>query len=586
MAKKSSQYWARRKADEEAWIKQNIKNDTDFDKIIQKHYDELVRNINKEISDQYIRFAGREGMSIADAYKAVSQHDVQEFSDKAKEAVKHARDIFKKKGSVAYSDFDSELNRRLRLYNATIRINRLEYLKANLGLDLMNTNIEIGAELAERLKNGYTAEARRQAGILGETMGHTNIKDASKIVMAQTKNADFSERLWGNSDVLKSKLDGILTQQYIQGINPKVIASKLRPILADNVKNARYVTERLARTESARVAATAQLESFKKYGYKYVKWIAEPSACKICASIASSNEGVYSLKEVPYLPAHANCRCSISAWVEGIDTNEEKSKGIDDDIRQAMNNIDMNKANSQELINLGKKFNDNYHIDQLIGKKDELKMVFDRYRDMGGKVPDGTWFTRSNKTIRSQLQNAFSYYPKQWSRYLVDSNKKLFAGKTARGFFSSQIVTSSGIRYIKGALPNEGMSIYANGTRSTTPFHEIGHMIDYLNPNLVRIEQDWIRKRTEGESLTRLRDLFPGWGYNSSEVTKKDNFISPYIGKDYGRGSSEVLSVGLESIFEPQEGHVQSVSNGRMIYKKITDDPEYLNLIIGLILKG
>lgn len=152
MAKKNSdEYWKQREADERKWIESNIKNDADFDKIIQKHYDKLVQNINKDISDQYIKYAGREGISLAEAQKAVSLHDVQAFSSEAKEAVARAREIFKKKGSVAYSDFESGLNQRLRLYNATMRINRLEYLKANLGLELLNTNINIGSELAEIL---------------------------------------------------------------------------------------------------------------------------------------------------------------------------------------------------------------------------------------------------------------------------------------------------------------------------------------------------------------------------------------------------------------------------------------------------
>lgn len=381
--KNSDDYWKKREADERKWIDSNIKNDADFDKIIQKHYDKLVQNINKDISEQYVKYAGREGISLAEAQKAVSRHDVQAFSSEAKETVARAREIFKKKGSVAYSDFESSLNQRLRLYNATMRINRLEYLKANLGLELINTNIDVGSELAERLKEGYSGEARRQAGILGEAMGNTNIKNASKIVMAQTKNANFSDRLWSNSDVLKTKLDSILTQQYVQGINPRVIATKLRPLLADNVKNARYVTERLARTESARVAATAQLESFKKYGYKYVKWIAEPSACKICVSIASTNDGIYSLKDVPYLPAHANCRCSISAWSGDVgnlkDTTNETSGGnkttsevpnlLNDKIVQAVGkehakniNAILNKA-PKDIQNVWKKYAKNVDVE-------------------------------------------------------------------------------------------------------------------------------------------------------------------------------------------------------------------------------
>ncbi len=45
--------------------------------------------------------------------------------------------------------------------------------------------------------------------------------------------------------------------------------------------------------------------------------------------------------------------------------------------------------------------------------------------------------------------------------------------------------------------------------------------------------------------------------------------------------------MGLESIFEPGGGvPYKRKANGDYVYKKITDDSEYLNLIIGLILKG
>ena len=67
-------------------------------------------------------------------------------------------------------------------------------------------------------------------------------------------------------------------------------------------------------------------------------------------------------------------------------------------------------------------------------------------------------------------------------------------------------------------------------------------------------------------------------------MTKADNFISPYIGKE--TAGSEVLSMGLESLFEPQIGQEQKIINGKIVYKKITDDEEYLHLIVGLILKA
>ncbi|MDB8868178.1 minor capsid protein [Pediococcus acidilactici] len=312
--RKNRQYWQKREVEERKWIEANIKTDKDFDRLLQEHYDTLLDSINKDISEQYTRYAKREGYTLAEARKKVAQEDVKAFSNQAKKLVAKARGIFKKKDKVEYADFSDEVNTRLRLYNATMRINRLEMLKAQIGLEMINTNMDIYSAMTDRLNDEYVGELKRQAGILSDASGLVKATETSSIVMASTGNANFSERLWANSDVFKAKLDQLLTKQMVQGLNPRVIARDLKPYLKEEVNNARYVTERLARTESARVQTQAQLRSFKKYDIKTCKWHAEPSACKVCLEIASRNDGVYSIDDVPDLPVHPNCRCSISAW--------------------------------------------------------------------------------------------------------------------------------------------------------------------------------------------------------------------------------------------------------------------------------
>lgn len=314
--KNSDEYWKQREQDEQDWINENIKNGQDFDKLIQKYYDSLLQNINKDISEQYIRYAKREGYTLSEARKKVSQEDINAFSSEAKRITAKARTIYKKKGKVEYADFSDEVNTRLRLYNATMRINRLEMLKAQIGLEMIENNMDIYGTVIDYLNDSYINELKRQAGILASSANSVKAAETASIVMATTGNANFSERLWANSDVFKARLDQLLTKQMVQGLNPTVIARDLKPYLKDEVKNARYVTERLARTETSRVQGQAQLNSFRKYGYKYVKWIAEPSACKVCASIAATNDGVYTLDDVPTKPVHPNCMCSFSAWYD------------------------------------------------------------------------------------------------------------------------------------------------------------------------------------------------------------------------------------------------------------------------------
>lgn len=262
------------------------------------------------------------------------------------------------------------------------------------------------------------------------------------------------------------------------------------------------------------------------------------------------------------------------------------SKKYIDDL---MKDIDLKTATPNDIIKLGKAFNYRYDVAGNIGNKEKLKEMFANHREMGGVVPNNRWAKGSNRAIRQQLEEAFSYYPKEWSYMLIGSGRQMLARKhPKRGFFSEGAAKVNGREYdTKYDNYRDGyLTITATGVRKTTPYHEIGHMVEFFNKNLVRIEKEWVDQRTKGEKPTRLLDIFPDLDYAPSEIVRKDNFISPYIGKYYDN-AAEVFTMGLESIFEPGMGQGQKRNkNGDKVYKKITDDPEYLNLILGLLLKG
>lgn len=78
-------------------------------------------------------------------------------------------------------------------------------------------------------------------------------------------------------------------------------------------------------------------------------------------------------------------------------------------------------------------------------------------------------------------------------------------------------------------------------------FHEMGHRISDLDPELKLLEKQFYERRTEGWDLVSLKSIIPA--YKENEFTRVDHFLSPYIGKDYGGGNYEVISIGLESLF-------------------------------------
>lgn len=341
-------YWNNRDKARFEYIRQNLADDKAFNASLEKYYQRTIDAINKDIQSELQSFATRDGVSLAEARKKVSKADIRQFETEAEKVVKEADKMRKKGKRVSYSDFSDEVNERMRLYNVTMRINRLEYLKSIIGVRLIELGVDINAELNVKLDEDTRNEFERQSGILAgagmaDAMNWWTEENVQKIIMSNTRSANFSTRIWSNVDVLKSELEKQLSRVLISGENPKATAKEFYKHMTKGVGNMRAAAERIARTESARCQTQATLESFEHYDVKYCRWIAEPRACVVCKEIASQSsgygEGVYPVKDVPTLPQHPNCRCALSAhWKDEKKTIVkgesgailERNKHIDD----------------------------------------------------------------------------------------------------------------------------------------------------------------------------------------------------------------------------------------------------------------
>lgn len=310
---KSSDYWKKREIAEKKWQKQAEKNIQAYNQHIAQMYQNTIDEINRQIKSD---------LGFADN-KLITAKDMQEYETLAKEAVKKANALRAEGHYVTRKDFSKDVNDRLKVYNATMRINRNEILKSKIGARLVELGVEQETDLTKKLWNDYIKEKERQAGILGITTKSDlwTSKEVQQQIAKQTAGANFSKRVWADIDGLKGTLDGLVSTAIIRGDNPKEMAKWLTGMVSATVGNQRYVAERLARTETARVQFAAQKMSVVQGGYKYVKWFAEGEACKTCKAIASDNvgygDGIYPYNDVPDIPVHPNCMCSISAyWVE------------------------------------------------------------------------------------------------------------------------------------------------------------------------------------------------------------------------------------------------------------------------------
>lgn len=313
--KQTSEYWEKRLKQEQAYMEKASNVDG-----ITEHYDNAIDDINKKIEAEYahLQLSGISKNKVTNA-------DIKAYEREAKALVKYADQLRKELGkTVGRNDFTAQANERMKIYNATMRINRLEYLKAEVALSLIKAGVEVDADLQKQLNQQYIDEKVRQAGILGASVAAAS--KASKagkvfeIVSAQINGATFSDRIWQNTDELKARLDVLLTNNVLQGQNANVAAKQLRNLVSGDFKdNAKYVTERLARTERTRIIGQAQKDSYRENGIEYVKWMAESGACRYCVSASEGGlrgEGIYKIDHEPNYPFHPNCRCSLAGYYE------------------------------------------------------------------------------------------------------------------------------------------------------------------------------------------------------------------------------------------------------------------------------
>ena len=307
-------YWRERETEA---IRHRIKDEQKYFKEVKRVFDNASVNIDKEIKAFYMRYASKEGITLAEAKKRASQMDIEAFSNKAKRYVKT-------------KDFSDQANEELRLYNLTMKINRLELLKANIGLDLVDAYQDLEDITRKAMTERTREELKRQSGILGESINDSR-KAVEDIIGQSFYNATFSDRIWHNQTLLKSQLDTLISTGLIQGRNPKALAGELQKVFGTS----RYNAERLLITELARVQTQSQQNAYEQCGYDEYQFITiGAGACPICRPMDGRTFKVRDMmvgENAP--PLHPNCRCSTSASI-GPEDNINYAKSFEDSINQ------------------------------------------------------------------------------------------------------------------------------------------------------------------------------------------------------------------------------------------------------------
>lgn len=622
----SESYWIKRAEErEQEW---NKKSKGTIERELANYYKQALLRIEDDIAVLYGRFAKDNKLTYAEASKMLTSNEFKQWRMSLEEYL----DAIDKTA-------DNKLLLELNTLAMRKRISRLDKLYGDTLKNLYRLGTDSENSMTKFLSGAYKDNYYKNLFDIGKTIGikssvsEVDDKKIRKVLNNSWSGKNYSQRIWKNTDELAKLIKNEITDGFHRGVS----INKMAKLVQQRMNVGKYEATRLVRTEMNYVQNQAALDSIKDADMKYYIFLAtlDKKTSTVCRAhdrkvypVDSATPGT----NMP--PLHPHCRSTIAGNLTDYDTGRGKRTAKNKDgkriiipaamnyddyykvyieksmsfsqwekahkkltvnankptLKELIKNTDIKSCTKDDIINIGRNVCEQFDIKNKIGDKKALKEVFSNFREMGGELSPEQWAKGSNKITKQQLSEAFSYYPKDWVNYLTDSGKKLYTLITNRGFFSNGAVMANG-KYYATKFPDYKtgyVSIHMTGMIKTTPYHEIGHYVEYFNKDALRISKEFLKARTKDEKPIKLKKLFPNVDYDNKETTKPDNFISPYIGKEY-TDASEVLSMGLQAIFEPTEiiKKIEFIDNNyKKIYATIEDDIEFLHLIVGLILKA
>ena len=301
----SEDYWRERESRQRA---ENIRNEAKTAERINRIFQGMQDGIQQEIEAFYQRYASKEGITLTEARGRVSRIDMEQYERLAKKYVEAAHH-----GDEDLA-FSQEANDQMRLYNATMRINRLEMLKARCGIRAMEGYRDTERLINENLEERAYSEYRRLAGILGNSV-QFNENMVRAIVNASYQNATWSQRLWNHQASLSSQIGTQLASGILAGKSSTVLAREIQKLTGGST----YACQRLMRTELRRVQTEAALQSMTDNGVAEYKYLVA-NGVNPCDECLALDGEVFKLsdmnvgKNAP--PMHPQCHCATAPYID------------------------------------------------------------------------------------------------------------------------------------------------------------------------------------------------------------------------------------------------------------------------------
>jgi SPP1 gp7 family putative phage head morphogenesis protein len=195
-----------------------------------------------------------------------------------------------------------------------------------------------------------------------------------------------------------------------------------------------------------------------------------------------------------------------------------------------------------------------YKLNPDSARRDAAKSVLAELRPLGGKLefgPGGESFAMGKgvKEKAKLIQKQMEFLPSEW----VQASNNL--GRLGVEYQPPTQKDKDKLRAHYSPRQQGPYIRLAYFDKDDVAIHEFGHRVEHAVPRVKAAEKAFYEYRTAGEPLTKLADAFPGSSYKSNEVYRKDRFLEPYQGKDYGGAFYELLTMGLQQFYHPSPAY-------------------------------
>lgn len=553
--KRTNAYWQKRS---EQRLTESEQTSESYAKQVRKVYQEAQRQTVLEVRKMYEAYYKKdEGFDMQALRSIAPSGDIKRFQAQMREA-----------GLSTYLPD-----------NYKGRITRLELLNAQMWGEVKKAATKHDAIETVAHKKVYDDTYYRTAYDVSKGIGGTpssfstlDTKTVNRVLNAKFQGKNFSERIWGNTDILAKQLKEKLAVAIATGQSLDKTSRDIR----ERFGVSKYYADRLIRTESNYFHNVATLDSYKAMGIEEFQFLAtlDMRTSEVCQHADGKTFKVKdAIVGVNVPPLHPNCRSTIVPYLKNYMPNTRIYRDPETGRNKYIYNVSYADWKSQFKDEIAKA----KAKERVRTQVDRLRAIARAVRASGVAAVNGAvYYDKSLDNLDTQMIDESKQFVEQtleqfpdvadWLRdergglAITVSNSQQYKAATAndgslmllaRGSYSDRK------KYIETLIKeiNHGNKMFVPASKHSlyTTAHEFGHVVEaYLLRNAKRSDLD-AKYRTIRKDLVNQASKINGktWKENgrlmSTYGNKKPQEFFAESFASYILGGNSVWAKAIES---------------------------------------